>query len=137
MAAETVTAAEVLPGSDTQYYDGIAGASVTAGQTVYLDASDSRLKLADADASSTAAATKGIAMHAAGTGQPLKVAIAGHIDPGFTVSVGAIYIQSATAGGISPVTDLGSGMYTTVLGLGITASSMKIVNQQAGVAVPA
>ena len=134
MADEIVTASAVLPGTDTQYIDGFAGVAITAGQTVYLDTSTSTYKLADADASSSTALAKGIAMNDAATAQPVRVAAGGHIDPGFTVGVGHVYVVSGTAGGIAPVADLAAGDFTHVVGLGITASSLKIVNATAGVA---
>jgi len=136
MADVTVVAAEVLPGTDTQYSDGILGGTVTAGQSVYFDSATSTYKAADANASAAAALARGIAMNGGVTGQPVKVATGGSLDPGFTVTVGTIYIVSATAGGIAPATDLATGMYTHVLGLGITAASLKLVNATAGVAVP-
>lgn len=137
MADETVTATEVLPATDTQTVDGILGATVTAGQMVYLDSTTSTYKLADADASATTAAAKGIAMNGGATGQPVKVAIGGTLDPGFTVTVGAIYVLSGTAGGIAPVADLAAGDYTFIVGVGITASSLRLILNNSGVQVPA
>lgn len=127
MADETVVAAEVLVDSGTITTDGILGATVTAGQTVYLDSATNTYKLADANASATTAAVVGIALNGGGSGQPVKVAIGGTMDPGFTVAVGEIYVQSANAGGIAPRADLASGWYTSVLGLGITASQLKLI----------
>jgi hypothetical protein len=136
MADETVVAAEVLADSGTLSVDGTLGATVTAGQTVYLDTTTNTYKLADANASALTAVTAGIALNGGVSGQPVKVAIAGTLDPGFTVGVGEVYVQSATAGGIAPRADLTSGWYTVVLGMGITASQMKLVGVigRAGVA---
>lgn len=136
MADVSVVAAEVLPASDTQYTDGILGATITTGQTVYYDPSTSTYKLADANASSTTASVKGIAMNGGVSGQPVKIANAGTLDPGFTVTVGAVYVQSATAGGIAPVADLATGHFTAIIGLGITASNLKLILNAGGVAVP-
>jgi hypothetical protein len=137
MADVTVTPAEVLPATDTLTIDGTAGATVTAGQTCYLDSSDNKYKLADADASAATAAVKGLAMHGASDGQPIRLAIGGTIDPGFTAAVGTIYVQSGTAGGIAPVTDLATGDFTTIIGVGISASSLKLLMINSGVQVPA
>lgn len=136
MADVVVTAAEVLPGSDTTYFDGTAGATVTAGQTCYLDSATNTLKLADANASSATGTVKGIAMHGASSGQPLRLAVGGSIDPGFTVTVNTIYVQSATAGGIAPAADLASGHYGCIVGWGITASSLKLIMNNSSVATP-
>lgn len=137
MADETVVAAEVLlDGTNTITVSGLLGATVTAGQTVYLDTTTSTYKLADANASATTAAVAGIAMNGGVSGQPVVVAIGGTLDPGFTVGVGEIYVQSATAGGIAPRADLTTGWYTSVLGFGITASSLRLLGSvgRAGVA---
>lgn len=137
MADVTVTATSVVPDSGTQTLDAILGAAVTAGQTLYLDAADgNKAKLADANASAATAATKGIALNGGAIGQPVKLAIGGTLNPGFTVGVGAVYVQSATPGGIAPVADLAAGHFPVVLGIGVTASQLKLVMQAGGVAIP-
>lgn len=136
MADVSVTAASVVKASDTVTVDGVMGATVTAGQTVYLDANTNTYKPADANASAAAATLVGIALNGGASGQPVKVAIGGTITPGFTVSVGAVYVLSATAGGIAPVADLASGWYTAIVGIGLTSSSLKLLCSNAGVAVP-
>lgn len=136
MADVSVTAANVVQASDTQAIDGILGATLTAGETVYLDNSDNKFKAADANASSTTATVRGILLNGGANGQPCKVAIGGSINPGFTVTVGTIYVQSANAGKIAPVGDLATGHYVTIVGIGLTASSLMLVMRNAGVAVP-
>jgi len=142
MADVSVTAANVarvassgVAGQDTQIDNGFAGASITAGQSVYKDA-NGVYQLADANLSAVAAVTKGIALNGAASGQPLAVAIGGTMNPGFTVTVGTIYVQSATAGGIAPSTDLTTGWRTTVIGVGLTSTSLGLVMYSSGVAVP-
>ena len=50
MAAISITAANVLKSSTGQVSVGTAGATITAGQSVYIDTSDSnKIKLADAN----------------------------------------------------------------------------------------
>jgi hypothetical protein len=136
MADVTVTATNVVKASDTVLLDGILGGTVTAGQTVYLDTSTGTYKLADANASAATAVVAGIAMNGGGSGQTVRVAVGGTLNPGFTVGVGTPYFQSATAGGICPAADLASGMYTTVIGVGLTASSLKLIISNSGVAAP-
>lgn len=136
MADVSVTATSVVKASDTISIDGVLGATVTAGQTVYLDSATNTFKLADANASSATATVVGIALNGGATGQPVKVAIGGSITPGFTVTVGAVYVQSATAGGIAPVADLATGHYTSIVGVGLTASSLMLIMRNSGVAVP-
>lgn len=142
MSDLSITAASVAPisgttGGDTQYDEGFSGASVTAGQTVYKDTADSnKLKLADANGASPTFVVAGVALHAASAGQPLKYAKGGRYTAGATLTVGSVYVQSATPGGIAPVADLATGMYTTIIGIAETSAIMRLVLQTAGVAVP-
>ncbi len=133
MVDANVTPAEVLPGADTSYVKGTLGETVTAGQCVYLDSTTATYKKADIDASADAANAIGIAMNGGSSGQFVKIATGGHIDPGFTVILGEIYVVSGTAGGIAPVADLAQNDYTHILGLGISASSMKLAQVDSGV----
>ncbi len=132
----SVTAANVQIGSSAQTTDGTAGASITAGQLVYLDATDNKYKLADCDLSVTAATVKGIALHAAANGQPLRIQHSGTITIGGTVTVGTIYVASATAGGIAPASDLAQNWRTTIVGVGKTSSTIELRIYASGVAVP-
>lgn len=136
MADVIVTAAEVLPASDTVQELGTLGATVTAGQTVYFDSTTSTYKLADANASSATATVKGIALTGGSSGQKVVVATGGSLDPGFTVGVGSVYVQSATAGGIAPVADLATGHRTSIIGVGLSASSLHLVLYNSDTAVP-
>lgn len=138
MADLTITAANVVHDINAVYATGTAGATITAGQALYLDSGTSTLKLADANASQAAATCVGISLHGASSGQPIKYQISGDITIGATITVGGIYVVSATAGGIAPVADLTTGMYTTVLLIGRTASIGTIVLAQPStlVAVP-
>ncbi len=133
MVDVTVTAAEVLPGANTSYVTGTLGATVTAGQCVYLDSTTATYKLADTDASAAAADAIGIAMNGGASGQFVKIATGGLIDPGFTVTLGEIYVVSGTAGGVAPVADLAANDYTHILGVGISASSLKLAQVDSGV----
>lgn len=136
MADVSVTATSVAQVSgSTVFADGFLGATVTAGQTVYYDTASSTYKLADANASITTAATAGIALNGGASGQPVKVAISGTVTPGFTVTPGAVYVQSATAGGIAPVADLASGHYPLIIGIGTSASVLKLSMFAGGVAI--
>jgi hypothetical protein len=136
MADLTITAAGVEAGTGARVDHGTAGASVTAGQTVYLDPSDNSYKLADCDSGTEEArSTTGIALHAAATGQPLAVHTKGPLTIGATVTAGVAYYQSATAGGVCPVADLGSGDYPVFLGFATSASVIDVDIKEAGVAL--
>ncbi len=137
MVDVSVTATEVLDASDTVVTNGHFGETVTAGQVVYKKASDGLFWLADADDTSATATVAGIAMNGGAAGQPAEIAIGRTIDPGFTVTVGEIYVLSGTPGGIAPVADLASGDYVSIIGIGITASSLSLEPlYNSGVQVP-
>lgn len=136
MADLSITAANVDAAAGAVEEQGTAGATVTAGQVVYQDVSDSnKWKLADADALASAAA-KGIALHGASDDQPLRIIVSGDLNPGATVVIGEVYCVSDTAGGIKPVSDLASTEYVTPLGIGTTAANIAVQIQVSGVAKP-
>jgi hypothetical protein len=128
MADLTVTAASVLWTSGPKPA-GVAGASVTAGQSLYLDSATSTLKLAQADGTAAEADAVGVALHAAGTGQPLVYAGQGAvINIGATTSKATTYVVSATAGGVAPQADLTGGQRIVRLGHATDAVGAFIVD---------
>jgi len=137
MADLSVTAANVLAGATAQIVTGVAGATITAGQPLYADASDGgRLKPADANASAAAAAVVGIALHASLDEQPVSYVRVGLVNLGATLTVGQIYVASATAGGVAPVSDLATGHYVTILGVAKTAAELDLAINVSGIAKP-
>jgi hypothetical protein len=137
MADLTITVANVASGTGAQTSDGTAGGSITQGDAVYQDATDSnKWKRADANLSAAASTAIGIALNAAEAGQPVRIQVGGEMNVGATLAVGTIYVLSATAGKIAPSTDLTTGWYTFVIGIGKSASNMYLVMKTAGVAVP-
>lgn len=128
MADLTVTAASVLAAEGATILSGTAGATITAGQVIYKDTSDSnKMKLCDSDGGTAIIRTPaGIALHGADSGQPIDYCTEGDINVGATLAVGRIYVASDTAGGIMPSADLEAGDYTSVLGVATTASNLKM-----------
>lgn len=137
MADLTITAANVVAGSGAKIVHGTAGASVTAGQVLYEDASDSnKLKLADNDSATAAVRSPvGIALHAAASGQPLSYLAKGPITIGATTAVGTVYCLSSTAGGICPSADIATGDYNTIIGIGTSTTVIDVLIHEAGAAV--
>lgn len=137
MADLSITAANVQPDLNGPFEIRIAGATITAGQTLYEDTSDSnKVKLFDANGSALLRVLFGVAMNGAASGQPVRVQRGGTYTVGATVAVGTIYVGSATAGGIAPAADLASGWYTNVLGVAVTTTTIKLGIINSGVAVP-
>ena len=136
MADLSITAANVVPDATATLVDGTFGATFTAGQTGYLDSTTNTWKLADANASSTLGNLDGVSMNGGASGQPGKFLTDGDYTCGGTSVVGTVYVLSATPGGIAPVADLASGWYTNILGVGISATKIRVKRLKSGVAVP-
>jgi hypothetical protein len=136
MADLTITATSVVAGADAEKITGTAGASITAGQACYLDPTDDRFKLGDANGSGANIKTvRGTALHAAASGQPITLQRSGKIAIGATVTVGTIYVLSATPGGIAPSADLSSGHTVSIIGVGVSATEIQMQIMNSGVAV--
>lgn len=120
MAAISITAASFIPSSSASERTGVAGATITAGQLLYIDTTDSnKLKLCDSDASALAATVAGVARHGASSGQKVTYVTK---DPalviGATLLAGDTLWASPTAGGITKtIGDLVAGNYVTCLGV--------------------
>ncbi len=135
MSDITVTAANVNMVSGRKV-TGTAGATITAGQSLYADASDSnKLKLADASAASTDDVA-GISLHAAASGQPVQYQESGILDTGATLIVGTFYVLSATAGGIAPWADLLQNEFVTLLGMAVTTNNLDMGLKTGSVQIP-
>ena len=117
------------------------GQATSIGDVLYLDSSDSKYKLADADASGTAEATH-LALSAASADADYVVvlkldsSVDLQVDLGATLTVGTTYVVSATAGKIAPESDLLSGDYVTHLGVASTADLLDLKLNVTGVAKP-
>lgn len=128
MSDLVITASSVVPGANAQFGSGVAGAAITAGQTLYSDASDSnKLKLADCDGASGLRTCVGIAVCGAAAGQRVTYQKAGKISLGSVLTQGKVYVLSDTAGGIMPVEDLESGDYVSILGVAESTSVLALI----------
>jgi hypothetical protein len=115
----SITAANVVPSNNAVVRYATAGATIAAGQLVYLDAADldvnnfGKAKLSDANAATAIRVVEGIAVNSASAGQRVSYVT---YDPALVIAasgltVNAVLISSATAGGIAPVADLTTGWY--------------------------
>lgn len=133
----TITAANVVAGTNAVKKLVKAGATITAGQLVYRNSTTGKYQPVDSDSATAEARTpEGIALHGASDNQPLSIQTAGDITIGATVAVGTVYVASDTAGGIMPTTDLETGDYVTIVGVGISTSAIRLGFNSSGVAVP-
>lgn len=135
MADISITAANVVPGSDAVRESGTAGATITAGQLVYLDTSDMKFKLADSNGAAALRVPNGIALNGASNGQPLVIQKGGDITIGGTLTAGIPYFLSDTPGGLCPLPDIGTGEYSCIIGIAKSTSVLAVNIQPSGVAL--
>jgi hypothetical protein len=134
--ADLTSITAVRPTANTQTRLVQYGATIAAGQPLYL-ASTGKYLLADANASSTAAAASVIAMTPGVDAGYGIVAVAGSIIlVGTIMVVGTTYIASDTAGGIMPASDRSTGDYVTNLGTASTATQLDLSIVATGIATP-
>jgi len=134
MADLSITATAVVSALQPNVTTKAAGATITAGQTVYLDAASNRWLLADCDGAAVAArAPAGIALNGGSIAQPIAVKTTGDVTMNAVLTAGEAYFQSPVAGGIAPRADvlagdllvlIGFAKSTTVLAVAIQASSI-------------
>ena len=133
MADLSITAASVIPSSNAVIAIGTAGATIVAGQTLYIDTADSnKLKLYDSDGSALTSTMAGIALGGAASGQQVRYVTQ---DPalvlGCTMAVGDTLWGSDTAGGLTiTFSELEAGDYITCVGICTVANStinMKLI----------
>lgn len=115
----TITAANVVPSNNAVVRYATAGATIAAGQLIYLDAADldvnnfGKAKLSDANGAVALRVVEGMAVNSASAGQ--RVSYVSH-DPALVIAASGlttnmVLISSATAGGVAPVADLTTGWY--------------------------
>lgn len=130
MADISITAANVLKSSTGIPALGIAGATITAGQAVYIDTSDSnKIKLADADGTAPANTFAGIALNSATAGQPISYCTSdtGGFTIGATLAIGDTIWLSPNPGGLTRTfADFGSTDKITVVGSMVTTTTMNL-----------
>jgi len=111
------------------------GATVTAGQAVYLDTTNNVWMLANAVGNASVRQMNGIALNGGSSGQPCSVLTGGIISIGATVVQGKIYVLSNTSGGIAPSSDLATNWYTNIIGTATNAAAISVQLQFANTAV--
>jgi hypothetical protein len=137
--AQTVIPADVLASAGATKKTGVAGATITQGQTLYLDPADNKLKLADANGAAALRVVEGISINAASAGQPITyITRDPAFKPGFAVVIGENYIlASDVAGGIDLHANAVAGDYVTNLGIGKSVTEINCQGFTAAGAVKA
>lgn len=134
MADITITAANVLASSDAITENGVAGATITAGQVVALNTTTGKYVLADADGAAGIDRPRGIALNGAADGQPLKIVKSGDVTFNAALTAGVTYYLSPTPGGIAPRADVLTGDIVSVLGVAKSTTVLSLNLQYSGVA---
>ncbi|WP_421579498.1 hypothetical protein [Shinella sp. M31] len=136
MTALSITAANVVAGTNSTRDIGTAGTTITAGQAVYLDTATNKWLLADTNSATAAArVASAIALNSASLNQPISLHKSGDITIGATVTAGVAYYLGGTAGTIVPVGDLTTGDYPQIIGIAKSATVLAVDFQSAGVAL--
>lgn len=134
MADLAIVPSQVVPGPGAQLVRGTAGDAITAGEPCALEAATQRYRYAFS-AIQARATCVGIALHAAAVGQPLTLQRAGDIilGAGAAPVVGDIYVLSRNAARIAPAADLVTGNYTSVVGVGVAPTMLRLALNNSGV----
>lgn len=137
MADISITAANCVPVAGSLIGYGTSGATITAGQAIYLEASSNTWKLADNNsATAEARAATALALTGSSSGQPIAYITAGNsVTLGGTMTAGVAYYLSDTPGGICPVADLSSGEYPQVIGIATSTTVLRLSFTASGVAL--
>lgn len=136
MADISITAANVVPGTDAVTEMGTAGEAIAAGKNCYLDSTTHKVMLADSNSATVEARrARGVAINSAALNQPVVIQKSGDITIGGTLTPGVAYYLSDTPGGLCPVADVGTGEYVCLLGIAKSATVLTIGIQFPNVAL--
>lgn len=131
MAADlSITAANVdLPTSGTKTTIVKFGEAVTEGQVVYKKTADSEYYKADCDVSLSSddeATVAGIVLTAAPAEGYGVIVTSGIMDVGATLTPGANYVLSGTAGGIAPQADVAQNDWISGIGIAVATDKLYV-----------
>lgn len=136
MADLSITAASVgVGGPATKTRIVQAGEAVAQGEPCYLHA-DGKYYKADANDTEAKAVAAGVFLVPAALDGYAIIAVSGPVNLGATLTVGEVYVVSATLGGIAPIGDLASGHYVTTLGVASSASVLELAPSASGIVKP-
>jgi hypothetical protein len=117
MADLSITETAVLASADAVIENGVLGATIPAGDTVYLAAADDRYELADADGAAAIRRPRGIVLNGGVDGQPTRILKAGDITVNAVLTAGVTYYQSPNPGKICVRADVLTGDYVCIIGV--------------------
>ena len=125
----------VRPTASTIFRRVVYGATIAAGQSVYIDTADQKAKLADCNAAVALAVIAGIAMTPGiSDGSGLIATEGSVILVGTTMAIGESYYVGQTPGSIVPDADLIAADFVSRIGIGKTATELVIGLNASGIA---
>lgn len=127
MALLSIIAANVISSVPGNAKTAIAGATITAGELIYLDtANNSVAKLVVASGTAIQAKVAGLALNSASAGQPVRyIAADANLQIGATgLTIGDAYFASTTPGGIGHLADNASGDNVTFVAIANSATTV-------------
>lgn len=124
--AAVALGSSVRPGADARLESATCGEAITIGNVVYRDASDSNKLKKAVNTSLAASQVYGVAMGTAPDDGQVLVQVGGTIEGTATLTAGAPYFASSTAGSVEPIADVGSGDYATFMGQAASTTSLKL-----------
>lgn len=136
MGDYAVTATSVVPTATTTQTFGTAGATITAGQPVYIDTGDSNKIKPAANTSALTATVAGVALANAASGQPVFYATGGDVTFNSIFTAAVVVVLGSAAGGLSASADLDASSgtrYGAVVGIATSATNLKIRPVNSGV----
>ena len=137
MADLSITAANVgVKAAGGQVRIVQVGEAVTQGQPARFNSSDSKYYKAQADSATNATCVGVFLTAASADGYATLLSGTGVLNPGATVTVGTVYVVSATSGGIAPEADLATGEYVSVIGIGTASDEITMQINNSGIAKP-
>lgn len=128
MADATITASSVTKTNNTVIQIGTAGATITAGQVLYIDTANNYVMKPAVATVQASAVVAGVALHGALNGQPIAYATGGDINIS-TLAQGVVYVASANAGGLAPSADLdltNNTNYASIVGVSLGTTSLRL-----------
>lgn len=130
----SITATAVLKGSNAVTKEGMAGATIAAGQAVYKSSTTNTILLADSNSATAEARTAdGIALNGGATGQPIEYQTSGDMTMNAVLTANTAYFMSDTPGGICPIADVGAGEYLQLLGIAKSTTVLMVLMATTGV----
>ena len=123
MADITITAANVAYVSGVTEHR-VAGETLTAGQPVYIDASNAYKCYLARAIEATKDDVWGITLSGAVANQHVVLQRTGVVTIGATLTAGKPYVLSSTYGRIAPFSDLEATEYLSIIGIAVSAANL-------------